>query len=211
MGYEQNDSLDLEESSIPGEIESLYAELRARARFLTQDREGAEDLVQQVCERALRASAHLRPGTNLVAWMKRVMRNLFIDEYRSRRFWVPLQVDAEARPSEEKTPGPIDLLRTADVEAALLSMRASDRAILQAALFDHASYENLSKQFGLTTKTVGTRLFRARAKLRQRLSEVYEARMAEASTPADRVIPITACHARSSAPRADSPRNQGRP
>ena len=59
--------------------------LRRFGVALTRSFVDADDLVQAACERALSRGVQLRGETNMGAWMYTMMRNLWIDELRSRR------------------------------------------------------------------------------------------------------------------------------
>lgn len=159
------------------ELIRLYPRMRARALFLTQKPEAADDLVQQVCEKALRAQATFKPGTDAAAWLHRVMRNLFIDQYRSARDVVELRDEQQAEP--EQALEPFDLLTLDDVRQAMTTLQPLEREILELAHIQRYSYRAISTQMRITKETTGIRLFRARAKLKQPLEIIYQRRVAD--------------------------------
>src|SRR6202011_4709133 len=63
----------------------LMPRLRRFGIALTRSTVDADDLVQAACERALLRRSQLRRNTKIGAWMYQIMRNLWIDEMRSRR------------------------------------------------------------------------------------------------------------------------------
>src|SRR5688572_2632452 len=63
----------------------LTQDLFAQAYHLTRNRADAEDLVQETFIRGMRKFSQFQPGTNLKAWLGRILFNQFINEYRRKK------------------------------------------------------------------------------------------------------------------------------
>ena len=111
------------------------------ARYLTGNGADAEDLVQETYTRALGAAAQFRPGSNLKAWLFRILRNTFYTLYRQRRSHPTVggldTVDADAQGAAEETwlRDDIDLDRlrhlvAEDIEKALLGLSEEARTVI---------------------------------------------------------------------------------
>lgn len=64
----------------------LFGQMYNFAHWLTQNRDEAEDLVQETYMKALKAFGSFQPGTNFRAWIYRILRNTFLNT-RSGRNW----------------------------------------------------------------------------------------------------------------------------
>lgn len=154
----------------------LFDQLYNYACWLAGDRADAEDLVQETYAKALKGFASFAEGTNLRAWMFRILRNAFLN---SRAGLAAQKTgyleDEEIRPedamADEVTPEMI-LLRSESqdaVFAALESLPVSHREIILLCDVDEMSYREIAQVLGVPTGTVMSRLSRARASLRQAL------------------------------------------
>src|SRR5215472_9573237 len=73
MLWASSQSDSFEELAMP-----LFDQLYNFAHWLTQNREEAEDLVQETYAKALKGFSSFQPGTNFRAWMYRILRNTFL-------------------------------------------------------------------------------------------------------------------------------------
>jgi RNA polymerase sigma-70 factor (ECF subfamily) len=149
------------------------------ARALTRDDADAEDLVQETYARALGKRSQFVPGTNVRAWLFRILRNLHVDGWRRARS-SPVRDrldddDAIAADPGESLRGDdeLDRLRrvvAGDIEAALAALSVDARTIVLLDL-EGLTHEELAEVLCCEIGTVKSRLSRARARLRELLSD----------------------------------------
>ncbi len=147
------------------------------ARRLTDSSAKAEDLLQETYARALGAAQSFEAGTNLRAWLFRILRNAHIDsERRLRNSPIAMGLDEEAlaetndplRGDEE-----LDRLKkivSDDIEKALTTLSPDARTIILLDLEGFTESE-LSEVLGCALGTIKSRLARARAALRKQLCD----------------------------------------
>jgi len=146
--------------------------LRGLAMKLCRAQFDPQDLVQDVLERAWNHFDDVPPA-NPRAWLARVMHNLFIDWTRKRSS-APKPVAIEDVPLAAAPPAPRDWwdeVTPEDVRAKveLLGEELRDAFVLHA--FEDCSYIVIAERLNIPKATVGTRLLRARRKLKRLLSE----------------------------------------
>ena len=146
------------------------------ARWLERNPVEAEDLVQETYARALRAAHQFEPGSNLKAWLFRILRNAFIDRRRRSQREASVayaEVDEEGQPAGfaagELELDQIRALVTEDVSAAVHALPESFRTVILLDLEGMTEAE-VANVLGCATGTVKSRLSRARAVLRERLA-----------------------------------------
>jgi RNA polymerase sigma-70 factor (ECF subfamily) len=143
------------------------------ARHLTRDGAEAEDLVQETYARALAAVDQFDDGTDLRAWLFRILRNTFIDlRRRTQRQQTEGGFDTvggESSPAAPIEPRQLDHIVGRDIQAALATL--SDEARMAVLLdLEGFSEAEIAQCLGCAPGTVKSRLFRARAALRERLT-----------------------------------------
>ena len=150
-------------------------ELYGLARHLCSSTSDAEDIVQETYARALGGVARLAPGSNLRAWLFRILRNCFIDQARRKKVVLEIADDTvgERAAHEVWDTAALDQLRylaAADLERALATLPVELRFIvlLDAQGFHEAEIADIVR---CAQGTVKSRLFRARARLRAALQE----------------------------------------
>jgi RNA polymerase sigma-70 factor (ECF subfamily) len=136
--------------------------LRRYARALVGDREGADDLVQDTLERAVRKFHLWRPG-DLRAWLFSIMHNVFINQLKARKISSDVEIDdsfAAPVPGATST----DIM---DLRRALGSLAPEQREVVLLVALEDMSYADVSRALGIPMGTVMSRLSRGRERLRK--------------------------------------------
>jgi RNA polymerase sigma-70 factor (ECF subfamily) len=164
----QNDSF--EELAMP-----LFDQLYNFAHWLTQNREEAEDLVQETYAKALKGFSSFQLGTNFRAWMYRILRNTFLTSRTGLRATSTIPLDSEEDGPElavEKETPETTLLKRSDsqlVQNAINDLPVHYREILLLCEVEELSYQEIAETLAIPIGTVMSRLSRARKMLRDGL------------------------------------------
>jgi RNA polymerase sigma-70 factor (ECF subfamily) len=150
--------------------------LRGYAHKLCGNEADAGDLVQDALERGLRNYATFSPGGNARAWLCTILYNVFVDRMRQRkaRSAALLEVEHAAAEAEEHEPPQWAAITTAQVTAALADLDEEFRVVAQLRIIDGLSYGEIAERLSMPRNTVGTRLLRARERLRSVLERHLE-------------------------------------
>ena len=185
-GGPYSESMESGEESDPGaalgrEALAYVDTLHNLARYLTGNGHDAEDLVQETYARALKGAGQFTPGTNLKAWLFRILRNTFISLYRRRRNdptvggLDTIEPFAQTSADENWLRNDMELDRVRgivaeDIEKALMTLSEEARTVILLDLEGLTEVE-VSQVIGCPVGTVKSRLARARAALRQELGD----------------------------------------
>jgi RNA polymerase sigma-70 factor (ECF subfamily) len=168
------------EALVLSQLDGMYAV----ARKLTRDPSQAEDLVHDAAIKALKARKQFEPGTNLRAWMLRILTNTFINGYRRGGLerstlegaydaadpvadgWMGAATMRAMREPEEEALRPV--LR-AELSRAIEELPDEFRIALVLCDVEELSYKEIAEAMGTPMGTVMSRIHRARKLLQERL------------------------------------------
>jgi len=161
---------------------SLYS----AALRMTRNPADAEDLVQETYLRAFRGFGGFEEGTNLKAWLYRILTNTFINRYRAKKrrpeetdfddvedFYLYKRMGGleEARQSRSAEDELMDLFPEAEVKGAVESLPENFRLPVLLADVEGFSYKEIAEILDIPIGTVMSRLHRGRKALQKALYE----------------------------------------
>jgi RNA polymerase sigma-70 factor (ECF subfamily) len=166
----------------------LLSEMYAAALRLTRNPTDAEDVLQETYLRAYRGFGTFKEGTNLRAWLYRILTNAFINTYRKRQR-EPQTVSDDEVPEwflYEKLGGEaaeasaeaevLERLPDEDVQEALAALPEQFRLAVLLADVEGFSYKEIAEILEVPIGTVMSRLHRGRRALEKRLVHVMRER-----------------------------------
>jgi len=170
----KNKDTVFEEEFLP-HIDALFT----FAYHLTYNDENAKDLVQETFLKAYRFIESYKEGTNAKAWLFKILKNAFINDYR-KKAKQPNKVDYEEiasyHDSEDGNYKYLDLRHEIfqgmigdEVAAALNSLPVDFKTVVLLCDIEGFTYEEMAKIINIPIGTVRSRLHRARNMLKERL------------------------------------------
>ncbi|MCZ7535367.1 MAG: sigma-70 family RNA polymerase sigma factor [Acidimicrobiia bacterium] len=180
-----------DKTTFAAEAMPFMSALYAAALRMTRNPSDAEDLVQETYLRAFRGFEGFREGTNLKAWLYKILTNTFINQYRAKRRR-PEQVDLDdvedfylfkrlggaeaveaARTAETEV---LDAMPDAEVKAALEAIPDAFRIAVILADIEGFSYKEIAEITDVPIGTVMSRIHRGRKQLQKRLWDFAQER-----------------------------------
>ena len=161
----------------------LMPSLYAAALRLTRNPSDAEDLLQETFLRAYRGFGGFTEGTNLKAWLYRILTNTFINSYRKRQRepvmvleeeipdWYLYDRLAQSGETSSAEAQVLERMPDEDVQAALDSLPEGFRMAVWLADVEGFSYKEIAEILGIPIGTVMSRLHRGRKSLEKLLWE----------------------------------------
>nr|WP_166825282.1 sigma-70 family RNA polymerase sigma factor [Brevibacterium limosum] len=159
-------------------------QLYAAALRMTRNPADAEDLVQEAYAKAYAAFHQYKPGTNLKAWLYRILTNTFINNYRKKQRqpkehgsediedWQIAQANShsssDGRSAELEA---LDHLPDTDVKEALSALPEDFRMVVYYADVEGLPYKEIAEIMETPIGTVMSRLHRGRRQLREMLAD----------------------------------------
>jgi RNA polymerase sigma-70 factor (ECF subfamily) len=180
------------------DTEQFMASLYSAALRMTRSPADAEDLVQETYLKAYRGYASFKEGTNLKAWLYRILTNTFINSYRAKRrhpeeteleevedFYLfhrlgGLEAAAAGRSAEDVA---LDSFTDDEVKRAVESLPESFRMAVLLADVEGFSYKEIAEIMEVPIGTVMSRLHRGRRALQKALHEFGMVRGLVAAEP----------------------------
>ena len=166
---------EFEDAAMPF-LDSLYNTAFRMAR----NAEDAEDLVQETYLKAYRSFDQFTPGTNLKAWLFKILKNTFINDYRRKQTQPPesdfaaIEENFESHIAPGSAPGgktPEDLalenVLDEDVQRAVDALPPDYRMVLLLADIEGFSYKEIADILEIPVGTVMSRLYRGRKLLEE--------------------------------------------
>ncbi len=156
--------------------------LQTFAYHLTYNQDDADDLVQETYMKAYRFIDKYEKGTNAKAWLFKILKNAYINEYR-KKVRQPIKVDFEDivtyhDTDDDRISGYSDLRQEIfenmmgdEVTTAINSLPLDFRTVILLCDIEGFTYEEIASIIDVPIGTVRSRLFRARNLLKEKLDD----------------------------------------
>ncbi|MEK6477739.1 sigma-70 family RNA polymerase sigma factor [Catalinimonas sp. 4WD22] len=174
--YSEREKVEIFDNEFLPQIDSMYN----FAYRLTYDEDDAKDLVQETYLKAFRFIDSFQRGTNAKAWLFRILKNSFINDFR-KKSKQPSKVDYQEVETYYNSEGVDESITTDlrvesvqdmigdEVSTALNSLAVDFRTVIILCDLEGFTYEEMAKILDIPIGTVRSRLHRARNLLKEKL------------------------------------------
>ena len=178
LGRVQQASVALSGRARLGDIVSEHLDaLYSYAMVLSRNPTEAEDLVQETCARAIRATGSLREDSNVKSWLFTILRNIWLNQLRQQRTapkFAELDVDESIADvaidtAEDPLTSYMNKVERERVRQTIQQLPAHFREVILLREYEELSYEEIASLLNCPAGTVMSRLARARSRLRELL------------------------------------------
>jgi RNA polymerase sigma-70 factor (ECF subfamily) len=163
------------------QVRPYLGQLYQAALRMTRNASDAEDLVQETLAKAYTAFHQFKPGTNLRAWLHKILSNTFVNSYRKTKREPALATVPESQDEWQQGTDPSKVARSAEAEAldhlgdsevlrALRDLPKDFRTAVYLADIEGYPYREVAAMMGTPIGTVMSRLHRGRDRLRRALA-----------------------------------------
>ena len=173
---------DDQQARFERDVVPYMRQLYPAALRMTSNPTDAEDLVQETITKAYRAFHQFQPGTNLKAWLYRIMTNARNSAYRKQTRQpaqslygdlqdLPMQAGPQAKVVESAETQALERLPDSEVLTALRELPEVFRTVVYMADVEGYPYKEIADRMAVPIGTVMSRLHRGRQKLRTKLAQ----------------------------------------
>lgn len=162
------------------EVSPLLDRLSARAMSLTHHKHDAEDLLQDTMLFAYKGFHSYREGTNLIAWLMRIMHNRWISQCRRQMVRPETSIgdftDSQVPPtrvlaSRSAESLAMEAMPDPDLHGALMGLQDDTRTVMFYVHFEDLSHKQIAQRLGVPAGTVMSRAHRGRQQLLSALGD----------------------------------------
>lgn len=151
--------------------------LRGFALSFTKDSQDADDLVQDTYVKALRYKNNFKEGTNIKGWLYTIMRNIFINNYKRKKFQNTITDSTDNNyfinsSQDYSADGVTSKINEKDIRSAITSLGA-DFKVPFTMFLEGYHYDEIAESMKIPMGTVKSRIFHARKKLTAKLQDFH--------------------------------------
>ena len=149
--------------------------LKGFALGFTRDMQDAEDLIQDTMVKALRYKNNFKEGTNIKGWLYTIMRNIFINNYKRKKFQNTIVDTTDNQffinsSTQMQADTVTTVINEQDIRESIDGLKDEFRVPFNM-FVEGYHYDEIAKELGIPMGTVKSRIFHARKKLGAQLSE----------------------------------------